>query len=106
MGFKKLDSAEMAKRLVLELSACENYFESVSGMNRIERLIYLSGQNSDKNICDNLAQLAQRRHIPAQLADVLGAVDVRPDVRPGVTNGFDRRNCRVNWATAFGLSLS
>lgn len=102
MGFKKLDSAEMAKRLVLELSACENYFESVSGMNRIERLIYLSGQNSDKNICDNLAQLAQRRHIPAQLADVLGAVNVRPDM----TNGFDRRNCRVNWATAFGLSLS
>lgn len=102
MGLKKLGSAEMANRLVLELSACEHYFESLSGANRIERLVYLSGQNSDKNICDNLAQVARRRHIPAQLADVFGAVRVQA----GISSSFDRRNCKVNWATAFGLSLS
>jgi len=102
MGFKKLPSLEMAKRLVLELSGCEHYFESFSGTGRIERLIYFSGQNSDKNVCDNLVELAQRRHIPAQLADVLGAVEVRGSIG----NGFDRRDCKINWAMAFGLSLS
>lgn len=102
MGLTNGGGEEMANRLVLELSACEHYFESLSGANRIERLIYLSSQNADKGICDNLAQLAQRRHIPAQLANVLGAVGIRA----GVSNGFDRRNCKVDWSLAFGLSLS
>jgi Tfp pilus assembly PilM family ATPase len=102
MGLKKLNGVEMANKLILELSACEHYFESICGMNRVEKLVYLSGKNSDKSICDNLAQLAQRRRIPAQLGDVLGAVGVRP----GVSKGFDRRSCRVDWAIAFGLSLS
>jgi len=101
IGLKKLSGAEMADRLTLELSACDHYFESLSGLNRIDRLIYLSSNNSGKNICENLAKLAQRWQVPAQLGNVVGAIEVRP----GLSNGFDRRDCKVNWATAFGLSL-
>jgi len=102
LGFKKLTSEEAIKRLILELLACERFFESVQGAGRIERFIYLSGRAADKTICDHLSQLAQRWHISAQIGDVLGAVEIKS--RYGY--GFDRRGCQVNWATVFGLSLS
>ncbi len=102
LGVKKMTSEEMIKRLILELLACERFFESIPGAGRIERLIYLSGRASDKSICDHLTQLAQRWNISAQIGDVLGAVEIKS--RYGY--GFDRRGCQVNWATVFGLSLS
>jgi type IV pilus assembly protein PilM len=103
LGAKKLTGEEMIKRLILELLACERFFESISGTGRIGRLIYLSSQVTEKAIRDQLAQLAQRWHIPAQVGDVLGAVQV---VKSRYGCGFDRRGCQVNWATVFGLSLS
>ena len=103
LGAKKLTGEEMIKRLILELLACERFFESISGTGRIERLIYLSSRATEKAVCDHLAQLAQRWHIPAQIGDVLGAVQV---VKSHYGCGFDRRGSQVNWATVFGLSLS
>jgi len=103
LGAKKLTGEETIKRLILELLACERFFESISGTGRIERLIYLSSQVTKKAVCDHLVQLAQRWHIPAQIGDVLGAVEV---VKSRYGCGFDRRGCQVNWATVFGLSLS
>ena len=102
LGFKKLTGEEMIKRLILEILACERFFESVQGAGRIERLVYLSGRAADKNICDHLTQLAQRWHVAAQIGDVLGAVEIKSHYG----YGFDRRGCHVNWATVFGLSLS
>jgi hypothetical protein len=40
--------------------------------------------------------------MPAQIGNCLAAVEIE-DSRH---SGMDRRDCQVNWATAFGLSLS
>jgi hypothetical protein len=55
----------------------------------------------DKNICEKVADLAQKMQIPAQVGDVLSAIDVT--VNPNCL--VDRRNSNVDWTTAFGLSL-
>jgi len=102
MGRLHLTSEESMKRLVLEIAACQRHFESISGMARIERILLFAGQHIEKAICDNLAQLAQKLQVAAQLADVTAAVDIRE----GGGMGVDRRVGGENWATAFGLGLS
>jgi hypothetical protein len=62
--------------------------------------------------------IAKQLDIPAQVGDCLAAVKI---IEPSLLGGkpkknnddkesagtpIDRRNCEVNWATAFGLSLS
>ena len=48
----------MVNRLVLELTSCARYFEgSVKGVH-IDRLIFLAGQTTEKNLCSNIVQLA------------------------------------------------
>jgi hypothetical protein len=39
--------------------------------------------------------------VPAQIGDVISAVEINH----GPECIIDRRNCKVDWATAFGLSL-
>jgi Tfp pilus assembly PilM family ATPase len=102
VGRAHLTSEEMMKRLVLEIAACQRHFESISGMARIERILLFAGQHVEKAICDNLAQLAQKLQVAAQLADVVAAVEVRD----GKDVGMDRRLSKDQWATAFGLGLS
>jgi Tfp pilus assembly PilM family ATPase len=101
VGRDHLASEEMMKRLALEVEACHRHFESISGMTRIERILLFAGQTVEKTICDNLARLAQKLHVAAQLADVAAAVDLRDQ-----DNGIDRRSNSINWATAFGLGIS
>jgi hypothetical protein len=91
----------MVQRLIAEIDACCRYFETIAGKVPIERLLLLAGRNVDKSICDKMADLAQKMQIPAQVGDVLSAIDVNPDSDCMV----DRRNVNVDWATAFGLSL-
>jgi Tfp pilus assembly PilM family ATPase len=102
VGRAHLTSEEMMKRLVLEIAACQRHFESISGMARIERILLFAGQQVEKAICDNLALLAQRLQVAAQLADVVAAVELRE----GADLGIDRRQSKDQWATAFGLGLS
>ncbi len=102
LGRIHLVSSEALNRLILEIAACQRYFESISGMARIDRILLFAGQNIEKAICDNLAQLAQKMHVAAQLADVTAAVEIRN----GADAGLDRRNGNASWATAFGLGLS
>jgi Tfp pilus assembly PilM family ATPase len=102
VGRMQLTSDEMMKRLAMEIEACQRHFESLSGMTRIERILLFAGQNVEKAICDNLALLAQKLQVGAQLADVVAAVEVRG----GDEHGLDRRSNSVSWATAFGLGLS
>jgi Tfp pilus assembly PilM family ATPase len=102
VGRMHLTSGEAMGRLILEIAACQRHFESISGMARIDRILLFAGQNVEKVICDNLAQLAQKMQVAAQLADVTAAVEMRMSGELGV----DRRSGSENWATAFGLGLS
>lgn len=112
IGADQLDGDEVITRLVLELTSCKRHFASMYPRARIERLIFLSGQAVDKAVCTTIAKQLE---MPAQMADCLAAVKIANPYRAGrdpkKTKGrtgtpIDRRNCRVNWATAFGLSLS
>lgn len=98
-GTKQLDTEEMITRLVLELTACRRQFASMYRNAQIERLIFLSGSSVNKNICTTIAKQLE---IPAQLGDCLVAVEITNSCDAGL----DRRGSQVNWATAFGLSLS
>jgi len=99
-------------RLVLELTACRRHFASMYPRAQIERLIFLSSQNADKEMC---VTIAKQLEIPAQVGDCLAAVEItdarrldgnRERDKGSLGTPIDRRNCQVNWAIAFGLSLS
>jgi Tfp pilus assembly PilM family ATPase len=90
---------EMIPRLVLELAACKRRFGSMHEETQIERLIFLSSQTVDRDIC---TAIAKQLEMPAQIGDCLAAVETANLYGLGT----DRRQCKVNWATAFGLSLS
>ncbi|MFZ2149064.1 MAG: pilus assembly protein PilM [Sedimentisphaerales bacterium] len=113
IGLKQLDNKKKGvNRLVLELTACRRQFASMYPKAQIERLIFLSGQTVDRDICTTIAK---QMEMPAQLGDCLAAVEITDPCRLSRdTEGdkgssgapIDRRNCQVNWAIAFGLSLS
>ncbi|MDD5327178.1 MAG: type II secretion system protein GspL [Phycisphaerae bacterium] len=92
------DDEAMAK-LVFELTACKRRFSSMHEKAQIERLIFLSSQTVDRDI---YIAMAKQLEMPAQMGDCLAAVETTNLYRLGV----DRRECEVNWITAFGLSLS
>ncbi len=98
IGAKQLDSDETITRLVSELAECRRHFGSMHREGQIERLIFLSGQAVDRDICTTIAKQLE---MPAQMGDCLAAVKMANPYRYQI----DRRNCQVNWATAFGLSL-
>ena len=102
IGFKQLNDDEMVQKLMVEMDACCRYFESVSGGAHIQRLVFISGRSVERNICEKVSELAQRMRIPAQIGDVLAAVEVRSGCRFDI----ERRGRQVDWATAFGLSLA
>jgi len=112
IGLKQLVNKKGINRLVLELTACRRQFASMYPKAQIERLIFLSGQAVKRDIC---MAIAKQLEMPAQLGDCLAAVEItgssllrrdsEGDKRSSGTP-IDRRNCQVNWAIAFGLSLS
>ncbi|MBE0535673.1 MAG: pilus assembly protein PilM [Phycisphaerae bacterium] len=102
MGFHHLTGDEAIGRLISEIDACSRYFESTCGGARIGRLVFLSGQHTDPRLCEKLAEMARRMQIPAQIGDVLGAVEVRP----ACASFIERRDSQIDWSIAFGLSLS
>lgn len=102
MGFSSLDSDLKIDSLMAEVGACSRYFESISGGLRIQRLVFLAGQNMDKCVTTKIADFAQRMQIPAQIGDVLTAVEMKNNCEANV----DKSNSHIDWATSFGLSLS
>lgn len=100
IGLNHLENDETIKRLVLELNGCRRYFGSMYRKAEIERLIFLSGQSVDKDIC---AKIAKWSEMPAQVGDCIAAVTIDAG-QDG--QSIDRRGCQVNWAIAFGLSLT
>jgi Tfp pilus assembly PilM family ATPase len=91
--------SEPTAKLVLELAACKRRFGSMHEEDRIERLIFFSSQTVDREICTTIAKQLE---MPAQMGDCLAAIETANLYSLGI----DRRQCKVNWATAFGLSLS
>jgi len=108
---KLIDEAEI-DRLVFELTSCKRQFAAIHKNTQIERSIFLSSRAADRNIC---AIIAKQMEMPAQIGDCLAAVDIAGSFRQGSNaesdknesgDPIDRRNCQVNWAIAFGMSLS
>jgi type IV pilus assembly protein PilM len=112
IGAKHLGDEKMVTRLMLELTACRRQFVSMLPGAQIERLIFLSGRAVDREVC---ASIAKQLEMPAQIGDCLTAVEMNGLYRlqgnaehegRHLGTPVDRRDCRINWATAFGLSLS
>ena len=112
IGLKQLGNKKGINRLVLELTGCRRQFASMYPKAQIERLLFLSGQAVEGDI---YMTIAKQLEMPAQLGDCLAAVEItepcclRSDSKGDKGSSgapIDRRNCQVNWAIAFGLSLS
>jgi len=112
IGLKQLGNKKGINRLVLELTGCRRQFASMYPKAQIERLLFLSGQAVEGDI---YMTIAKQLEMPAQLGDCLAAVEItepcclRTDSNADKASSgapIDRRNCQVNWAIAFGLSLS
>jgi len=99
LNAQNLDTEEGLKKIILELNACKRQFASMYKKAHIERLIFLSNQNSGS---DQFLSIAKQLEMQAQIGDCLAAVKVADPHSSGV----DRRNPQINWTTAFGLSLS
>ncbi len=112
IGAQQFDDEKAITGLVFELTACKRQFTSMHNDTQIERLIFLSSRASDRDVC---ASIAKQLEMPAQIGDCLAAVKIPSSFRfesdtecnnENPDNPIDRRNCQVNWAVAFGLSLS
>ena len=102
IGCCQFDQAGKIDEMIIEAEACCHYFESLASRSHIQRLLLLSGRGADDKICQKVSELAKRMKIPAQIGDVLAAIEIKAD-RIG---NIDRRNQNVDWTTAFGLSLT
>jgi Tfp pilus assembly PilM family ATPase len=102
IGHNQLNDPRMGQRLLAEIDACIRYFESLPGSGAIERMVFLAGSGTSAALCEKIAELAQQMQIAAQIGDVLCAVEMNH----GPACLVDRRNSRIDWAMAFGLSLS
>jgi Tfp pilus assembly PilM family ATPase len=101
IGYTQLEQGQMVQRLFSEIDACVRYFQNSYTTDQIGRIVFLAGSGSSRTLCDRFAGLAQKMQVPAQIGDVISAVEINH----GPECIIDRRNCKVDWATAFGLSL-
>jgi Tfp pilus assembly PilM family ATPase len=101
IGSRHLGSPDAAIKLVSETEACCRYFEAFSRGKQVERLVFFTGCTVDDAICCNVSQLAERLQVPAQIGDVMAAVDIASNCDVTV----DRRGHQIDWSIAFGLSL-
>lgn len=101
IGYVQLEQGQMVQRLFSEIDACMQYFCDSPAAAPIGRIVFLAGTGASRTLCDKLAGLAQKMQVSAQIGDVLSAVEINHSPECLI----DRRNCKVDWATAFGLSL-
>nr|WP_257788013.1 pilus assembly protein PilM [Anaerohalosphaera lusitana] len=102
VGYKLLAESgpSNAETLISETNSCCRYFESVSGGSRIERLVVLAREDIDQDLCHQIADFAQKMQVSAQIGDVVQAVETRPGANSDISMP------QVDWAIAYGLSLS
>ena len=101
IGHLQLEQGQMVQRLFSEVDACVRYFETGAAGEQIERLLFFTGSGVSQALCEKVAELAQKMQVPAQIGDVLSAVEINQ----GPNCLIDRRNSQIDWATTFGLSL-
>ena len=101
IGYIQLEQGQMVQRLFSEIDACVQYFGDSTASAPIGRIVFLAGAGASRTLCDKLSGLAQKMQVAAQIGDVLSAVEINHSPECLI----DRRNCKVDWATAFGLSL-
>jgi Tfp pilus assembly PilM family ATPase len=101
-GSRHLISDEASAKFVSEAEACCRYFESFSRSFEVARLVFFTGSSVDEAICGEVSKLAERLQIPAQIGDVVAAVDAGCSSDISV----DRQGRQIDWSIAFGLSLS
>ncbi len=101
IGYNQLADAATSQRLLGEIDACIRYYESMPGNGVIERMVFLAGSGTSTALCEKIAELAQQMQVAAQIGDVLCAVEM--NIAPSCM--VDRRNSKIDWAMAFGLSL-
>ena len=101
IGYMQLEQGQMVQRLFSEIDTCMQYFGDSAAADQIGRIVFLAGTGASRTLCDKLAGLAQKMQVAAQVGDVLSAVEINHSPECLI----DRRNCKVDWATAFGLSL-
>jgi len=99
VGTNQLKDEKLTGRLVMELTACRREFLSLYKNVQIERLIFLSGLAVDPDVYRTIAKQLETQ---AQMGDCMAAIQMTDPERLGL----DRRNGKVGWALAFGLSLS
>jgi Tfp pilus assembly PilM family ATPase len=97
IGASELTDSDKISKLVLELISCNQYFDSISGKNSIERLVFLCGSSFDQELCRTIAKQLK---MPAQIGNCLAAVNVKNS-----QTQIDRRSDNFNWTIVFGLSL-
>lgn len=111
IGAVHLADEKVITELVRELTTCGRSFGSMYQDLRIERLVLLSGQVVDRDVC---ATIATQLKVPARMGDCLAAVKIAEhdrlgiDIRTPASGEMTpmQKQAQVNWATAFGLSLS
>jgi len=101
-GSRHLSSDVASAKFVSEAEACCRYFESFSRSQQVARLVFFTGSSVDEAICGEVSKLAERLQIPAQIGDVVAAVDAGCSSDISV----DRQGRQIDWSIAFGLSLS
>ena len=99
IGAMQYDDEKMLTRLIFELTSSRRNLASTCRDAQIERLIFLSGPAVD---IETYKTIAKQMEIQAQMGDCIAAVECADPQCCGI----DRRNGKVSWATAFGLSLS
>lgn len=99
IGAGVLGDEKMLTRLVFEIGASKRNFTAIHKDAQIGRMIFLSGPVVDTEI---YRAIAKQVGIQAQMGDCLAAVECGDHQQCGI----DRRNGKVSWATAFGLSVS
>ena len=102
IGIVHFSRMEMITRLMSEIDACCRYFESIYSGKHVERLVFFSGRSVNECVCEKISELAQRIHVPAQIGDVLAAIDTEENENFEI----DRRSSDVDWSLAFGFSLA
>ena len=98
IGTKELTDSEKVSKLVLELTACQQSFDSMKMESSIDRLVFLCGSAFDQELCRTIAKQLK---LPAQIGNCLAAVNVKNLTQTPV----DRRTNNFNWTTVFGLAL-
>ncbi len=100
IGYQQIQNGENPEKLTNETLACWRFFDTATHGMHVERIVFLSSQAIEKSICEEVAKLAKQMQVPAQIGDVLAAVE-----NDNANMDFERRDSQIDWATSFGLSL-